>query len=643
VWDGLRPDAITPELTPRLARLRDRDGVDFRDQHATYPSVTMMNAAAIATGAYPATHGFYGNTVFWPGPAGAGAEGQTLEFHRPVFTEDYGVLRALDEHSRANGSALLRVETLFEAAHAAGLKTAAIGKSGPAFIQDYRQDEALGVVLDENMAFPLSFARGLQASGFSLPKSASRYPYPGSGITLAANNGDPTAITASASVTLADRATSDPRADRGSPHNARNEYLMRVFLEYVLPIHAPVLSVVWLRNPDSTEHTFGPGGLPVVSALQNQDKLLGGMLDSLEAAGSSSSTDIVVMSDHGHSTVAGDPSLFPLRGLSGAPDGKSRLAGVDPSGFSVSGAIRSADLLTRAGMKDVFDGVSCVLDPGLAGTKANGAALYPTRVDHRGKICDKPEQQYSTPGYRAPDPLPSDAIMVAPNGGSEYFYLPSHDAARMRELVLRLEERVVYGALFVSDRYGPVAGTMPLSRLRLEGPGRGSPPTPDLVASFDWDDAAKTGAALSVPGTEYASALNFRGMHGSASPRDIHSTLIAAGPDFKKGFFDEYPSGTVDVAPTVAMLLGLTLPHADGRVLDEALAGSDARYVVTPAVAQSSAASVARFCRADDPDCRRPAKGGVYRFELREKVLNSPDSTHKYVYLDSAKATRSRN
>jgi hypothetical protein len=132
-------------------------------------------------------------------------------------------------------------------------------------------------------------------------------------------------------------------------------------------------------------------------------------------------------------------------------------------------------------------------------------------------------------------------------------------------------------------------------------------------------------------------------MHGSASPRDIHSTLIAAGPDFKKGFFDEYPSGTVDVAPTVAMLLGLTLPHADGRVLDEALAGSDARYVVTPAVAQSSAASVARFCRADDPDCRRPAKGGVYRFELREKVLNSPDSTHKYVYLDSAKATRSRN
>jgi len=84
--------------------------------------------------------------------------------------------------------------------------------------------------------------------------------------------------------------------------------------------------------------------------------------------------------------------------LSGPPDGKASLAGVDPEGFSVSGAIRSADLLTRAGMKNVFDGVSCVLGPGLAGTRANGAALYPTRVDHGGKVCDKPEQQYSTPG-----------------------------------------------------------------------------------------------------------------------------------------------------------------------------------------------------------------------------------------------------
>src|SRR6188768_608776 len=31
VWDGLRPDSISAEVTPNLARLRDREGVNFSD------------------------------------------------------------------------------------------------------------------------------------------------------------------------------------------------------------------------------------------------------------------------------------------------------------------------------------------------------------------------------------------------------------------------------------------------------------------------------------------------------------------------------------------------------------------------------------------------------------------------------------
>ena len=61
VWDGLRPDSITPELTPVLAKLRDVSGVNFRNHHAVYPTFTMMNAAALATGVRSGLHGFYGN------------------------------------------------------------------------------------------------------------------------------------------------------------------------------------------------------------------------------------------------------------------------------------------------------------------------------------------------------------------------------------------------------------------------------------------------------------------------------------------------------------------------------------------------------------------------------------------------------
>src|SRR6266540_5719266 len=60
VWDGLRPDSINPTDTPNLHALRET-GVDFTDNHATYPTFTMINAASFATGAWPASAGHYGD------------------------------------------------------------------------------------------------------------------------------------------------------------------------------------------------------------------------------------------------------------------------------------------------------------------------------------------------------------------------------------------------------------------------------------------------------------------------------------------------------------------------------------------------------------------------------------------------------
>ena len=64
-----------------------------------------------------------------------------------------------------------------------------------------------------------------------------------------------------------------------------------------------------------------------------------------------------------------------------------------------------------------------------------------------------------------------------------------------------------------------------------------------------------------------------QGTHASLSRYDMHNTLIAAGPDFRVGWRDELPSGNVDLAPTIAHLLGLPeVPKMDGRVLKEAFA-----------------------------------------------------------------------
>ncbi len=60
-------------------------------------------------------------------------------------------------------------------------------------------------------------------------------------------------------------------------------------------------------------------------------------------------------------------------------------------------------------------------------------------------------------------------------------------------------------------------------------------------------------------------------MHATLSRFDMHNTLVAAGPDFRQGWTDETPSGNVDLAPTIAAILGLQPDEAmDGRVLSEA-------------------------------------------------------------------------
>jgi arylsulfatase A-like enzyme len=652
VWDGLRPDSISAQTTPNLATLRDRSAVNFRDHHAAYPTFTMMNASAFATGAYAGRHGFYGNTLYQPGASGTNADGKAIDFTQPVFSEDHGVLQALDAFNGKTG--LFSTETLFHAAHAAGLRTAAIGKIGPAFLQDFRPDEQLSVLLDENIAVPFAFARSLQAAGFALPVNTVRYPYgAGRSLSLAPNNGNPTAPVSEKLVKLSDGVTPDPRTALGSAHDAGNEYLMSVYLEYVLPKVDPDLSFVWLRNPDSTEHQFGPGSANYLDALRDQDALLGKLQAKLAELGLQRSTDLLIVSDHGHSTVGGDPELFPLRALQGEPDGHGEVGALDPNGYAVSGEIRTADVLTRAGFRHVYDGGGCQLDPVLSGIRKDGSLVYPTRHDAAGgctpPAASPPQTQkhpasavaYSLPSFRIPEPVPKDAIVIATNGGTEYFYVLNQSLASVRALVLALQERAAVGPIFVRTRYGAIAGTLPLSAVNAES-DRSSPPMPDLMVSFDWDDAAITASNASVPGSEYAGVQRYRGMHGSFSPRDVHNTLIALGPHFKSSYSDSLPTGNVDLAPTIAELLGFHFDAPNGRVLREALVGQTGDYHVETLDQDSAPVRLPKTCRPDDPSCVRPGGPATYRVTLRKKVLTLANTSTSYGYFDQAKATRDK-
>ena len=74
VWDGLRPDSVDATNTPTLYNL-SKTGSVFTDNHSTYPTYTMADGAAFATGSTIGTTGFNGNAGLGRCVPGAGACG----------------------------------------------------------------------------------------------------------------------------------------------------------------------------------------------------------------------------------------------------------------------------------------------------------------------------------------------------------------------------------------------------------------------------------------------------------------------------------------------------------------------------------------------------------------------------------------
>ena len=674
VWDGLRPDSISASATPNLYALR-QSGANFSDNHATYPTFTMMNGSSFATGAFPKTSGFYGNT-FWTPPQGASntipvgnsASGSSQDYVDPVFTEDYQVLATLNTYY---GNQLLLVKSLFSAAQSAGVVTATVGKSGAAYIQDLGQG---GYFLDENTVMPRSLVTELQTNGYAIPANTVKTYSGADAVTLAGNNGSPTnragyvtfnttAYDAGGVITVASRDSTD--VTQGAPEDAANKYMMSVFTQYILPNKKPMLSLIWFRTPDNVEHGYGPGTANAIAGLRSQDARLGELISALRAKGMDSTTNIIVVSDHGHTSVSGPLALYPLRTITASttlPNGPlvngstsgtttASLGAVNnTSGYSFSGDVRSADLLTYRGFS-AYDGSGCTTSA-MYGLSATGVPTIPVNVDASGSLCGAANTKYqaisstlATPvaSFKVPAPgsLPANGIVVATNGGSDYFYVPGHDLTTVKNLVKFLQQREEYGAIFVDSRYGAIPGALTMAQVNLENATRQNIGQPDVIVTFNWDDSV---SIQGVNGIEFESAGGQRGMHGSFGTPDVHNTLIANGPSFRTATVDSNPTGNVDVAPTVAYLLGLSLPQADGRILNEALVtptSGSAPTVVSSTVAPNSPATGLVFELPTDPTGNTADTSlsvGSYSINLAVKDLTVDGKTYRY--FDHAKAVR---
>ncbi|HWB60837.1 MAG TPA: alkaline phosphatase family protein [Chthoniobacteraceae bacterium] len=436
VWDGMRPDFVTEKYAPTLFKL-SHDGVVFQNNHAAYVTSTEVNGTVLSTGVYPDRSHLIANIEYRP----------SIDPLSPFGTEMSEAIRKGD----ADGK-YIAVPTVEEILQAHGFRTVVAGTKAVALLPDRSEKRVSDAAKSSVVIY----------NGKSIP---------------------PTAID---DATRALGGAFPPEVN--FPNVDEDAWTTRALTEFLWKDGVPKFSLLWMSDPDFSQHNSAPGAPIALGAIKSVDDNLARVLAALDAKGVRDTTDVIVVSDHGFSTV--EKNSHAIMDLTQA-------------GFSATDKFKEA-------------------------------------------------------------PKPGD-LMVVSVSGSLLLYVSGHDAAVVQKLVDFFQGWGDTGVILTKQK---MTGTFTLEQAHVD-----SPEAPDVMVSLRWDDNANK---YGVPGSIHAEPARKvgQGMHATLSKFDMHNTLIAEGPDFKHNAVDGYPTGNVDVAPTILWLLGVTPPaKPDGRVLFEALAG----------------------------------------------------------------------
>ncbi len=214
VFDGLRPDMVTPERMPRLASFSARS-LWFREARSVFPSMTRVATTSVATGAPPAVHGIVGNAFLYPEVT-------------PDFVLDTSRAEDLVLAEQRLGRALPTAETFADRLATAGLSLAIVhtGSAGSAY-----------------MLNPRAAAHGHWTFTI-LGEDATRTP---NAVREAVEH-------------------FGPLPPRALPRFAEIDYAERVFREHVLATMAPDVALIWFNEPDTSSHYRFIGSLETAAS-----------------------------------------------------------------------------------------------------------------------------------------------------------------------------------------------------------------------------------------------------------------------------------------------------------------------------------------------------------------------------------------
>ena len=246
VFDGLQPAQVVPQLMPNLAGWAS-EGVTFARNHPVYPTVTRANAASLVTGSYPGIHGLAANTMVF----------REYDPYRAI-----GVLQPNLAAMAARGVRILLAPTLADILSQQGREYVAIGvgTSGNAYVHNPLAARSGGASIHPEFALPADL-HGQLLERFG--------PWP----------------------------------EETLPNTPRMAHAVKILTQYILPERNPAVSLIWSSEPDKSQHAAGVGSELSNQALREADAQFRRILDWLEQDGRSADTDLIVVSDHGYSTI----------------------------------------------------------------------------------------------------------------------------------------------------------------------------------------------------------------------------------------------------------------------------------------------------------------------------------------------------
>ncbi|WP_022825639.1 alkaline phosphatase family protein [Hymenobacter norwichensis] len=238
--DGFRPDFYreakwpTPNLQRMAAQGTSADGV-----RGVFPSVTYPSHTTLITGVAPAQHGIYYNSPFEPD----GATG------RWYWEEN-----------------LIKTETLWDAVHKAGLKSASV-----------MWPVSVGAPIDYNVP-----------EYWSLDKNVDRFT-PVRQQTMPKGLLEEIELNATGKLTARDMSSDYVSGDENGSRMAA----------YILTTYKPALLTLHVFGVDHAEHQDGRDGEHVRRALATADWVVGNIVEALAKAGIDKETAVIVTGDHG--------------------------------------------------------------------------------------------------------------------------------------------------------------------------------------------------------------------------------------------------------------------------------------------------------------------------------------------------------